>query len=172
MLMAGVGQGLKYPVLRAWADKLLVLTFLLQAAVNLGQPEEWESNSIVQLSPRASVLSFSRSVSPLSPTLPRRSLSLSPPILPNRRMQDTDTESVSSAYSFSSHKGFEIPKMWRPSIMMCIREKNLTMQTRNEIVRDLCTHMYANLRSESQKPTAAMCRDVATKLVKGISIHG
>ena len=50
--------------------------------------------------------------------------------------------------------------------MTCIKEKSLTMQARNEIVRDLCTHMYASLPSEREKPTASMCREVATKLVK------
>ena len=40
------------------------------------------------------------------------------------------------------------------------------METRNEIVCDLCTDMYASLKSENEKPTATMCCEIATQLVK------
>ena len=42
----------------------------------------------------------------------------------------------------------------------------MTLEARNEILRDLCTHMYASLLSEKHKPTATLCREVAMKLVE------
>ncbi len=78
-----------------------------------------------------------------------------------RSQHSIDTESVSSEDSV-----MVIPSMWRPSILSCIKEKKLTLEARNEIVRDLCTHMYGHMKSEVEKPTAMFCREVAQKLVK------
>ena len=49
--------------------------------------------------------------------------------------------------------------------MSCIKDKHLTIEARNEIVRDLCTHMYSHMKSDSEKPTTKFCREVARKLV-------
>ena len=75
-----------------------------------------------------------------------------------------DMESVSS--EDSTAPVFEIPNMWRPSIMTCIKERHLTIEARNEIVRNHCTHMYPNMKSDRDKPTTKFCREVTQKLVK------
>lgn len=50
--------------------------------------------------------------------------------------------------------------------MHCISSKQLTTDSRNEIVRDLVTHMYASFKDEDEKPVSAFCREVARKLVQ------
>ena len=50
--------------------------------------------------------------------------------------------------------------------MMSIKERHLTIEARNKIVRDLCTHMYTNMKSDRDKPTTKFCREIAQKLVK------
>ena len=49
--------------------------------------------------------------------------------------------------------------------MACMGLKQLTPDARNEIVRDLVTHMYASLQNEDDRPTVNFCREVARKLV-------
>jgi len=56
---------------------------------------------------------------------------------------------------------FKIPSKWRPSIMKAIEEKKLTPDVRNEIVRDLVTHMYGYV----EKPTTSFCKFVAQRLI-------
>ncbi len=70
-----------------------------------------------------------------------------------RSQHSIDTESVSSEDSV-----MVIPSMWRPSIMSCIKQKKLTIEARNEIVRDLCTHMYGHMKLEVEKPTTVLPR--------------
>ena len=67
------------------------------------------------------------------------------------------TPSVSQFYSLN----FTIPNKWRPSIMKAIREEKLTPDIRNELVRDLVTHMYGYM----EKPTASFCKFVAQRLI-------
>ena len=50
--------------------------------------------------------------------------------------------------------------------MLGIDERSLDQETRCEIVRDLCTHMYASLSSKDEKPSSRLCTEVATALVK------
>lgn len=56
---------------------------------------------------------------------------------------------------------FKIPSRWRPSIMKAIEEEKLTPDVRNEIVRDLVTHMYGYV----EKPTTSFCKFVAQRLI-------
>ena len=56
---------------------------------------------------------------------------------------------------------FSIPNKWRPSIMFAIEEKILTPDVRNEIVRDLVTHMYGFM----EKPSPSFCKFVAQRLI-------
>lgn len=65
------------------------------------------------------------------------------------------TESGSSTTAYI--QGFTIPNKWRPSIMTAIEEKKLSPDIRNEIVRDLVTHMYGFM----EKPTSSFCKFVA-----------
>ena len=67
------------------------------------------------------------------------------------------TTPVPSGFALS----FSIPKKWRPSIMFSIEEKKLTPDVRNEIVRDLVTHMYGYM----EKPTSSFCTFVAQRLI-------
>ena len=102
-------------------------------------------------------LDRSRAASPLSPTNSLGSVT-SPA---------HDSMSVSSAASLGrrlelkDHK-FEIPDMWRPSMMDCIQEQWLTPEARNKIVRDLITHIYGFI----EKPTGQFCKEVAKMLVE------
>ena len=64
---------------------------------------------------------------------------------------------------------FNIPDIWRPSIMASVNAKSeedkkigLTAAVRNEIVRDLVTQMYAF----DAKPERAFCTKVAKLLIK------
>ncbi len=45
--------------------------------------------------------------------------------------------------------------------MFAIEEKKLTPDVRNEIVRDLVTHMYGYM----EKPTSSFCKFVAQRLI-------
>lgn len=45
--------------------------------------------------------------------------------------------------------------------MRAIDEKKLTSDIRNEIVRDLVTHMYGYV----EKPTSSLCKFVAQRLI-------
>jgi hypothetical protein len=65
--------------------------------------------------------------------------------------------SVSQFYSLN----FTIPCKWRPSIMKAIKEEKLTPDIRNEIVRDVVTHMYGYM----EKPTTSFCKFVAQRLI-------
>ncbi|MCG8624298.1 MAG: hypothetical protein MJE68_20180, partial [Proteobacteria bacterium] len=56
---------------------------------------------------------------------------------------------------------FEIPRMWRPSVMSAIEEEELMCDSRNEIVRDLVVHMYAF----ANRPSPKFCKEAASKLV-------
>ena len=49
----------------------------------------------------------------------------------------------SSATALSKKRDFSIPQKWTPSIMAAISKKRLNHEIRNELVRDLVTHMYA-----------------------------
>lgn len=46
--------------------------------------------------------------------------------------------------------------------MASIKDEKLTPDTRNEIVRDLVTHMY----EYTEKPTSSFCRYVAQRLIQ------
>ena len=79
-----------------------------------------------------------------------------------------DGSSVVSSVSAQTKK-FKIPDMWRPSIMDCIeasteeeQQQALIPTVRNEIVRDLVTHMF----SFNPKPQKDFCTKVAQMLVK------
>ncbi len=73
-----------------------------------------------------------------------------------------------SDISSSSRREFCIPHTWKPSIMTAINEKTLNCEVRNEIVRDLVTHVYSYI----EKPTSAFVESVAKKLVDKYSFMG
>ena len=73
-----------------------------------------------------------------------------------------DSDSLSATSATLKRKEFCIPRRWKPSIMAAISEKRLQPETRNEIVRDLVTHMYAH----TDKPDAKFTQMVARLLVK------
>ena len=109
------------------------------------------------LFPSPPPLDRSRAASPLSPSNSLGSV----------RSPAHDTMSVSSAASLGRRlelkdRKFEIPDLWRPSVMDCIQEQRLTPEARNEIVRDLVTHMYGFI----EKPTGQFCKEVAKMLVE------
>ena len=60
-----------------------------------------------------------------------------------------------------SAQGFSIPSKWRPSIMDAIEDKQLTPDVRNEVVRDLVTHMYGFML----KPNSSFCQYCAQRLI-------
>ena len=67
-----------------------------------------------------------------------------------------------SVFSATKSKfGFEIPSLWRPSVMNAIKEKRLTSDVRNEISRDLITLLY----TYEVDPCAAHCKKIAALLV-------
>ena len=68
---------------------------------------------------------------------------------------------VASATTDTGSLSFTIPTRWRPSIMKAIEEKRLTPDIRNEVVRDLVTHMYGHV----EKPTSSFCKFVAQRLI-------
>lgn len=67
--------------------------------------------------------------------------------------------STPKSSQFSSN--FSIPSGWRPSIMQAIATEMLTKDIRNEICRDLITHMYGFV----DKPTSKFCTFVAQRLI-------
>jgi hypothetical protein len=85
---------------------------------------------------------------------------------PTVRSQSPDQSliSVSSASSLCAKdytQSFSIPSKWRPSIMSAIDDKKLSPDIRNEIVRDLVTHMYGFMA----KPSPSFCQFVAQRLI-------
>ena len=70
--------------------------------------------------------------------------------------------SSSSDTYISSRKDFTIPKKWKPSIMFAIAERQLHPDVRNEIVRDLVTHIYGHV----EKPKVDLVTKVAKLLVE------
>ena len=58
-------------------------------------------------------------------------------------------------------KEISIPKKWKPSITLAIADKKLNPEVRNEIVRDLVTHMYGHV----DKPDPSLAANVANLLV-------
>ena len=93
----------------------------------------------------------------------------SPPSIssPPSACSEHDTISVSSDISASSatsllrRKEISIPKKWKPSITLAIADKKLNPEVRNEIVRDLVTHMYGQV----DKPDPSLAANVANLLV-------
>ena len=78
------------------------------------------------------------------------------------RSEGSTLSVVSSEVSATSYTvTFTIPSKWRPSIMKAIEEKKLTPEIRNEVVRDLVTHMYGYV----EKPTSSFCKFVAQRLI-------
>ncbi len=102
--------------------------------------------------------------------------SVSSPVTPATSMYSAttptfseDTVSLTSASSMPRKLDFQIPDMWRPSVMHCIqkdtdeeRRLQLDVTTRSEIVRDLVTQMFA----VQSKPTTDFAGNVAKKLVR------
>ena len=82
---------------------------------------------------------------------------------PNRSLVSTISVASSATVSASQDffPNFTIPRKWRPSIMSSIDNKQLTPDIRNEIVRDLVTHMYGYM----EKPTSSFCKFVAQRLI-------
>ena len=68
------------------------------------------------------------------------------PSIPSTSSSDCDDGTFSS-----SKRDFTIPTKWKPSIMFAISEKKLNPEVRNEIVRDLITHMYGFVDKPSPK---------------------
>ncbi len=80
-----------------------------------------------------------------------------------------DTSSIASIASSASTQSFKIPTKWRPSIMSCIgqeteddRRQSLEPVIRNEIVRDLVTHIF----SHNPNPQKEFCTQAAQMLVQ------
>ena len=76
------------------------------------------------------------------------------------------TISVASSGSSRSNlpsytTSFVIPSKLRPSIMKSLETKVLTPDIKNEVVRDLVTHMYGYM----EKPTSSFCTFVAQRLI-------
>ena len=70
---------------------------------------------------------------------------------------------VASSSEHVSHSlEFTVPTKWKPSIMRSILEKKLDPDVRNEIVRDLVTHIYGYI----DKPTSSMVAKAARLLVE------
>lgn len=120
-----------------------------------------------------------------SPTLPLRAStsevfqscaqsSSVPPFSSPPYRHETDSDDAVSVGSSSStvRPDFNIPDIWRPSIMASVNARSeedkklgLTAAVRNEIVRDLVTQMYAY----NAKPDRAFCTKVAKLLIKKYS---
>ncbi len=83
--------------------------------------------------------------------------SSSPMPVPSSRCSQYSTQSSNDA----SRNEFVIPLRWKPTIMNAIEKQQLNPEVRNEIVRDLVTHVYAHV----EKPTMMCIGDVARKLV-------
>ncbi|XP_065902672.1 uncharacterized protein [Dysidea avara] len=73
------------------------------------------------------------------------------------------TQSVASCTSGSlSASSFEIPSHWRPETDACIKRKELTRESRNDIVRTLVTLTISKVGS---KPSRSNCEQVARLLI-------
>ena len=83
------------------------------------------------------------------------------PQCPSASPSIPSTVSILSSPGSSLPDGFNIPSKWRPSIMSAMKEQKLTSDIRNEIVRDLVTHMYGF----AQKPSNYLCKFVAQRLI-------
>ncbi|XP_064403971.1 uncharacterized protein LOC135349363 isoform X1 [Halichondria panicea] len=83
---------------------------------------------------------------------------------PQRTQSSVPRRSQSSTPKVSgiSTNNFAIPQKWKPTIMAAIKEKSLNPEVRNEIVRDLVTHVYAYL----EQPTMVFIGEVAKQLVE------
>lgn len=115
----------------------------------------------------------SSSVPPFASPPYAQSSSVSPFSSPPYR-HETDSDDAVSVGSSSStvRPDFNIPDIWRPSIMASVNARSeedkklgLTAAVRNEIVRDLVTQMYAY----NAKPDRAFCTKVAKLLIKKYS---
>ena len=98
------------------------------------------------------------------------SLMVEPSNTPNQSFSShlsTASESSLTTLSTSTPKSslfpssFSIPSRWRPSILNAIHARTVTKDIRNEIARDLVTHIYGSLG----KPTATFCCFVAQQLI-------
>ena len=78
------------------------------------------------------------------------------PLSSQGSLSSIESTSVSSVLS-SASKQFSIPTRWKPNIMMAINP-----DIRNEIVRDLVTHIYAFC----DKPSTGFISKVAKMLVE------
>ena len=83
----------------------------------------------------------------------------SPSQASTRSVANSGPDTVFSSSGFPLN--FTIPTKWRPSIMSAIEENKLTPDVRNEVVRDLVTHMYGYM----EKPTSSFCKFVAQRLI-------
>lgn len=87
-----------------------------------------------------------------------------PPAILSPSVSIISTCSEQSQRSSNEHNEtrlFTMPNKWRPSIMFAIKESKLTPDVRNEVVRDLVTHMYSYV----ERPTSAFCKFVAQRLI-------
>lgn len=105
--------------------------------------------------PDAPELSSSADNSARSPLSSQSQRSLSP-------IDSISVSSISSSASSLSKREFSIPLMWKPNIMAAIDAKKLNPDIRNEIVRDLVTHMYGHV----EKPSPGFINKVAKMLVE------
>lgn len=80
-------------------------------------------------------------------------------ILPSPIQSESSSPAATSDRDFVST--FKIPSKWRPTIMKAIETEKLTRDLRNEIVRDLVTHMYRY----TEKPTTTFCKFAAQRLI-------
>lgn len=116
--------------------------------------------------------SYEGNLSPLSSDTVM--LSSSPPLVtsPPSSISGSDASSIvssASAMPKNARQTFSIPTKWRPSIMTCIGQEtedakcqSLKPVIRNEIVRDLVTHMF----SHNPNPQKEFCTQVAQMLVQ------
>lgn len=68
----------------------------------------------------------------------------------------------SSAAMLEYKKKFTIPQKWKPSITSAISKKRLTPDIRNEIVRDLVTHVYGCVG----RPSSSFITKIADMLIE------
>lgn len=101
---------------------------------------------------------MSHNSSVLTSPLSSSTRSLSPP----SNIESLDSTSITSAASFSRKKDFCIPQKWKTSIMTAIVDKRLYPEVRNEIVRDLVTHIYSHV----EKPSITFVTKAASMLVE------
>ena len=92
-----------------------------------------------------------------------------PPSPASSSSRDHDTISVSSEVSATSATSsaisvgsFSLPTRWKPNIMCAITRKKLNPEVRNELVRDIVTHIYGTV----DKPNPALIAKVARSLVQ------